>query len=117
VDTTRPPSLLDKKMFSQNIYNISSEDLGKVVQMLDARCEACIKRIDQDDIEIDVDAIDNATFHAVHQFVQECLPGNKKALVTSAAASAAGKKKIVGGGAGAAVPGAAESKPKKPRLA
>jgi hypothetical protein len=38
-DLARPPTLVDKKMFSQNIYNISAEDLGKIVQLLDQRCE------------------------------------------------------------------------------
>ena len=64
VDNARPPTLVDKKMFAQNLYNISSEDLGKVVQLLDQRCEACIKKIDPEDIEIDVDAIDHASFWA-----------------------------------------------------
>ena len=44
-DLARPPTLIDKKMFSQNIYNISAEDLGKVVQLLDQRCEVrCARR-------------------------------------------------------------------------
>ena len=30
---TRQPSLADKKAFSQNIYLIGSEDLGKLVQV------------------------------------------------------------------------------------
>jgi hypothetical protein len=63
-DNARPPTLVDKKMFSQNLYNISSEDLGKVVQLLDQRCEACIKKIDPEDLEIDIDAIDHASFWA-----------------------------------------------------
>jgi len=77
-DAARPPTLLDKKMFSQNIYNISSEDLGRVVQLLDQRCDSCIKKIDPEDIEIDIDAIDNATFWTVDAFVKDCLPGSKR---------------------------------------
>jgi hypothetical protein len=77
-DTARPPTLLDKKMFSQNVYNISSEDLGRVVHLLDQRCEACIKKIDPEDIEIDIDAIDNTTFWTVDSFVKECLPGARR---------------------------------------
>jgi len=38
-DVARPPTLVDKKMCCQNIYNISAEDLGKVVQVLDQCCE------------------------------------------------------------------------------
>ena len=77
-DQSRPPTLLDKKMLSQNIYNISSEDLGRVVQLLDQRCDAAIKKIDPEDIEIDIDAIDNATFWAVDGFVKDSLPGAKR---------------------------------------
>lgn len=43
--SARPPSVDEKKRFSQNIYSISAEELGKVVQQLDARCEACIKKV------------------------------------------------------------------------
>eukprot|EP01138_Halocafeteria_seosinensis_P014671 gb/GECG01014976.1/.p1 GENE.gb/GECG01014976.1/~~gb/GECG01014976.1/.p1 ORF type:complete len:138 (+),score=22.55 gb/GECG01014976.1/:1-414(+) len=41
----RYPTLADKKAFSQNIYMVSSEDLGKLVQILDSRCENCIKKV------------------------------------------------------------------------
>jgi hypothetical protein len=97
----RYPTLADKKAFSQNIYMISSEDLGKLVQILDSRCESSIKKvcllrivevllfcrfssflaplqIDPDDIEIDIDSIDNKTFWVVDQFVRDCLGANKK---------------------------------------
>jgi hypothetical protein len=102
----RPPTLLDRKILSQNIYNISPEDLGRLVQLLDQRCEACIKKIDAEDIEvrlkkascaqlhalimqeavthifvvlqIDIDSIDNLSFWVVDSFVKDCLPGNKK---------------------------------------
>lgn len=48
----RPPTLLDRKMLSQNIYNVGPEDLGRLVQLLDQRCEACIKKVDAEDIEV-----------------------------------------------------------------
>ena len=101
---------MDKKIFSQNIYNISSEDLGRVVHILDQRCDACIKKIDPEDIEIDIDAIDAASFWTVDAFVKECLPGAKRA---------AGGKKSSGGGAAAAASAAApdSSKSKKARIA
>lgn len=79
-------------MFSQNIYNISSEDLGRVVQILDQRCEACIKKIDPEDIEIDIDAIDNATFWTVDAFVKDCLPGSSKRSAKAGGKPAAGSK-------------------------
>lgn len=75
---TRQPTLADKKGFSQNIYLISSEDLGKLVQILDSRCDACISKIDPDDIEIDIDSIDPVTFWVVDQFVRDCITAKKR---------------------------------------
>ena len=98
-------------MFSQNIYNISSEDLGRVVHVLDQRCESCIKKIDPEDIEIDIDAIDAASFWQVDQLVKECLPGAKKSAAAGGRKSSGG----AGGAAGAAASAAEGSKPKKPR--
>ena len=89
----KPPTLLDKKVLSQNIYNISAEDLGRVVHILDRRCEACIKKIDPEDLEIDLDAIDNGTFWTVDTFVKECLPGSKKGGAAAAAKKAGGGPK------------------------
>ncbi len=100
-------------MFSQNIYNITSEDLGKVVQLLDQRCEGCIKRIDPEDLEIDIDAIDGATFWVVDSFVRDCLPGGKKSKKPVGGAGAAAKAGGVGAGAGAA---SAADKNKKARV-
>ena len=74
----RQPTLADKKAFAQNIYMIGSEDLGKLVQILDSRCDTCIKKIDPDDIEIDIDTIDPATFWVVDQFVTDCLGGSSR---------------------------------------
>jgi hypothetical protein len=78
-------------MFAQNLYNISSEDLGKVIQILDQRCESCIKRIDAEDIEVEIDALDAASFWVAESFVREALPGGVKA-----GAAATGSKKTPG---------------------
>lgn len=122
VEAVRPPSLMDKKMFSQNIYNISAEDLGRLVHLLDERCEACIKKIDPEDIEIDIDSIDAATFWAADRLVRDSLPGASKK--PAASSSSKGKAAAGRGGAGAsssaaagagAGAGAEGTKPKKPR--
>ena len=54
--------------------------------------QSCIKKIDPEEIEIDIDSIDPTTFWTVDTFAKDCLPGGKKAS----------KKKIPGvsGGAG-----------------
>ena len=42
------------------------------------RAQSCIKKIDPEDIEIDIDAIDPMTFWMVDAFIKDCLPGGKK---------------------------------------
>ena len=126
VEASRLPSLMDKKMLSQNIYNISSEDLGRVVHILDQRCDSCIKKIDPEDIEIDIDAIDAASFWTVDAFVKECLPGARKsgggkkagaavgAGIKPAAASSSSAAAAASSSSTAAAAG--DSKAKKPRI-
>lgn len=115
---------MDKKMFSQNIYNISAEDLGRLVHLLDERCEACIKKIDPEDIEIDIDSIDAATFWAADRLVRDSLPGptKKPSATSSSKAKAAAGRSGAGSSSGAAAGGAGAgagagegTKPKKPR--
>lgn len=98
----RQPTLSDKKQFSSNIYAISSEDLGKVVQLLDQRCDVCIRKIDADDIEVDIDAIDPVTFWMVDDFVKQCIGpsgrgrGKKRKAESPAAGGGKAKKSRVG---------------------
>lgn len=39
------PTLAEKKTFSHNIYHITADELGKVVQILDQRCDSCIRKV------------------------------------------------------------------------
>jgi hypothetical protein len=71
------------------------------------RLQSCIKKIDPEDIEIDIDAIDSSTFWMVDAFIKDCLPGGKKYS----------KKKGLPSGAGAAAAAAEQNKAKKSRIA
>lgn len=111
----RVPTQAEKKAFSQAIYVISPEELGKVVKILDDRCSQCIRKvgamweaplgfvllctfaccllvatgpqIDPDDIEIDIDQIDPATFWVADKFVKECaMPGGSSMAPSSSKA-------------------------------
>jgi hypothetical protein len=42
---TRIPTQAEKKFFSQGIYVISPEELGKVVKVLDEKCPTCIRKV------------------------------------------------------------------------
>lgn len=66
----------EKTRFSQNIYKITSKQLGQVVQILDERCETCIDKTNPDEIEINIDAIDPGSFYSVEKYVKSCLPEN-----------------------------------------
>jgi len=69
--------------------------------------QSCIKKIDPEDIEIDIDAIDSSTFWMVDAFIKDCLPGGKKYS----------KKKALPGGGGGGGGAAEQSKAKKSRVA
>ena len=40
-----PPTLEEKTQFSRNLYVIGSEDLGKLVQILDERCDTAMDKV------------------------------------------------------------------------
>ncbi len=70
--------------------------------------QSSIKKIDPEEIELDIDSIDATTFWTVDTFVKDCLPGGKKATKKKSGAGASG---------GAPVPtGALDSKAKKARI-
>ena len=63
-ETDHAPSLEEKTKFSHNIYKIKQEELGSLVDKLDAKCPGAIQKATNDDeIEINIDAIDPRTFH------------------------------------------------------
>ena len=116
-DSERVPTLEEKTRLSHNIYKIKSEELGELVQKLEVRCPQAIdKQQAEDEIEINIDAIEPRTFHEararrggicltlgganssltrlsvdaraqIDRFVTSCLPANKQSK----------KKKMAGG--------------------
>ena len=70
----KDPTREEKTQLAQNVYKISSEQLGRIVRILDENCERCIDKSSSDDmIEINVDLIDANTFRRVSDYVAECL--------------------------------------------
>jgi hypothetical protein len=41
----REPSVDERKRFSQSLYLVGAEELGKTVQILDSRCPDCIRKV------------------------------------------------------------------------
>mmetsp|Transcript_19988 Transcript_19988/g.41027 ORF Transcript_19988/g.41027 Transcript_19988/m.41027 type:complete len:221 (-) Transcript_19988:176-838(-) len=72
----RTPSLEEQTQFAHNIYMIKSEELGEVVTKLDQSCPHALdkKQDGKDEIEINIDAIDNRTFHIIDRLVKSYLP-------------------------------------------
>ena len=70
----RIPTLDEKTQFAGNIFKISGDALGHVMQVIDLRCPIAIERNingAEDELEINVDALDNRTFHELDTFIQE----------------------------------------------
>ena len=83
-ELTHAPDLEEKTRFSHNIYRIKQEELGVLVEKLDAKCpDAIDKSTSDDEIEINIDQIDPRTFHDLDRYVRQCLsqsnPKKKKA--------------------------------------
>lgn len=95
----RTPTLEEQTQFAHNIYMIKSEELGEVVTKLDQSCPAALdkKAEGKDELEINIDAIDNRTFHVLDRLIKGYLPDlvkkGKKAKKPEGAAPPAKKMK------------------------
>ncbi|KDO20494.1 hypothetical protein SPRG_14012 [Saprolegnia parasitica CBS 223.65] len=69
-----PPSKSSSSS-SQDIYKISSKDLGTIVEMLEERCPKALDKQTPDELDVNIDAIDAKTFKEIEVFVKECIPG------------------------------------------
>ena len=73
----KKPTAFEKTKFSQAIFQLESAQLGHLVRILDDRCESSIDKSDPEEIEIDIDAIDAASFRAAEIFMKKCINDNK----------------------------------------
>ena len=70
----RPPSLDEKTQFAGNLFKVGGDALGYIMQIIDVRCPVAIERNingNEDEMEINVDALDPQTFHELNTFVEE----------------------------------------------
>lgn len=101
-DENQPPSLEDKRQFRANMYKITSDQLGEIVQTLEQQCQEALAKVGgKDEIEINIDKIAPRTFHFLANLVKNSLPEKK--------AAGAKKQKKSGSGAGGAAAAAAAS--------
>ncbi|KAK8791691.1 hypothetical protein WA588_002001 [Blastocystis sp. NMH] len=67
------PDVATKRSFVDNLFKLSGEDLAKVIEVLNDRCESCLDKTNPELVDIIVDAIDNATFHYANSYVKSLL--------------------------------------------
>ena len=68
---------------SYDLFKISTEELGRAVSILEHKCPSALLRRDaEEEIQVNIDAIDPRVFHEVFTFVQNCLPDGGAAAGT-----------------------------------
>ena len=65
------PSIEEKASFCRMMYEINENQLGKIVKMLDDICEKALDKTNADEVEINVDVIDIATFKKLESQIKE----------------------------------------------
>eukprot|EP00656_Telonema_subtile_P048666 TRINITY_DN585_c0_g1_i1.p1 TRINITY_DN585_c0_g1~~TRINITY_DN585_c0_g1_i1.p1 ORF type:complete len:340 (+),score=85.39 TRINITY_DN585_c0_g1_i1:253-1272(+) len=70
-EVTRPVTVEEKRDLNEKINMLESEDLGKMVDIIEVRCAKCIDRTD-DGIEIDIDLLEPGNLRYVAKFVTAC---------------------------------------------
>jgi hypothetical protein len=68
----------DRVKFSQLINQLSPDQLGQVVGMLQRQCPEALNEENDDELEIEINNIDGATLLALNDFATECINGASK---------------------------------------
>jgi hypothetical protein len=71
-EKSRPVTIDEKRELNERIRVLKSDDLGKMVDIIKDRCPKSIDQTKDDEIEIDVDALDAGDFRYVSKFVNMC---------------------------------------------
>ncbi|KNB44841.1 hypothetical protein JH06_1429 [Blastocystis sp. subtype 4] len=69
----REPSVATKREFVDDLFRLTPQDLAKVIETLNDRCESCLDKTNPELVDIIVDAIDNATFNYTFGYVKDLL--------------------------------------------
>ena len=71
-EKARPITVDEKRLLNDKISVLKSDDLGKMVDIIKDRCPKSIDQTKDDEIEIDVDALEPGDFWYVSKFVSMC---------------------------------------------
>ncbi|TYZ65431.1 hypothetical protein PybrP1_011710 [[Pythium] brassicae (nom. inval.)] len=112
------PTAEEKIYFSQNIYKITSKDLGQVVAALEEKCPKALDKSSPDELDIVIDSIDAKTFRELEKFVLERVPeGSREPMATPKASSSSRKASSSKRSSSSAGGGGSSSSTKKSKTA
>lgn len=63
----------DRLKFSTMVSSLTSEQLGSLVQMIQKECPEAINDDDEEELEIEINNLDQATLHQLNAFCASCL--------------------------------------------
>mmetsp|Transcript_26135 Transcript_26135/g.72068 ORF Transcript_26135/g.72068 Transcript_26135/m.72068 type:complete len:218 (+) Transcript_26135:216-869(+) len=77
-------TLAERKSFAKSLFNLSKEDVGKILVEIEAKCPmALVRNSSEDEVELNVDKIPAPLLHELSQFVasqkKKKTPGAKRA--------------------------------------
>jgi len=68
-ERTRPISIEEKREMQDRIWELKSEDLGRMVEIVKERCLKSIDQSKEDEVEIDIDALSISDFRYLAKFI------------------------------------------------
>lgn len=72
-DLERPPTNDEMREWAERCHRISPDELGKIVNLLDQLCpNALIKKVETNEVEINVDLVSGRAFREVLKILDEC---------------------------------------------
>ena len=74
---SKAPTSEEKDKFCKLIFQLKAADLGRVVELIDELCPNVIERTGRDEIDINVDTIDTASYRKLEALARE-LASNQK---------------------------------------
>lgn len=83
----------ERLKFSSMVSSLSSEQLGSLVQMIQKECPEAINDDDEEELEIEINNLDQATLQQLNAFCQSCVDGKQGDVKKENGPAAADKKK------------------------
>lgn len=72
-EANREVTRADRLMFSSMVSQLTSEQLGSLVQMIQKECPEAINDDDEEELEIEINNLDQPTLHQLNAFCHKCV--------------------------------------------